>query len=138
MKNMKLIQLQKEPLRGPGSMKGVMLFLSVSLFKNEPSSSWKAEPYLAGFPMRRPWFEPRPGHVGFVADKAALVQVFSEYSGFPYQFSFHRLLHTHHLSSGAGTIGQTVADVPSRLRLTPHQETKKKKLAYGVREININ
>jgi hypothetical protein len=26
--------------------------------------------------------------------------------GFPCQFSFHRLLHTHHLSSGAGTIGQ--------------------------------
>jgi hypothetical protein len=35
-------------------------------------------------------------------------------------FSFHRLLHTHHhLSSGAGTIGQTATDVPSRLSLTP-------------------
>jgi hypothetical protein len=32
----------------------------------------------------------------------------------------------HHLSSGAGTIGELVADVPSGL--TPHQETKKKKL----------
>jgi hypothetical protein len=32
----------------------------------------------------------------------------------------------HHLSSGAGTIGQVVADVPSRLSLTPPQETKKK------------
>jgi hypothetical protein len=33
---------------------------------------------------------------------------FSEYFGFPYQSSFHRLLHNHHhhLSSGAGTIGQ--------------------------------
>jgi alpha-glucuronidase len=32
---------------------------------------------------------------------------------------FHRLLHTHHLSSGAGTIGQLVTDVPSGLSLTP-------------------
>jgi hypothetical protein len=54
---------------------------------------------------------------------------FSEYFGFPCQFSFHRLLHIHHhLSSGAGTIGQLVADVPSGLSLTPPQETKKKTL----------
>jgi hypothetical protein len=66
----------------------------------------------------------RSGHVGFVVDKVALGQVFSEYFGFPCQFSFHRLLHTHHLSSGAGTIGQVVADVPSGLSLTPPQETK--------------
>jgi hypothetical protein len=47
--------------------------------------------------------------------------------GFPCQFSFHRLLHTrHHLSSGAGTRGQTAADVPSGLSLTPPHETKKK------------
>jgi hypothetical protein len=33
--------------------------------------------------------------------------------------------HTHHhLASGAGTIGQTMADVPSGLSLTPPQETK--------------
>jgi hypothetical protein len=30
--------------------------------------------------------------------------------------------HHHHLSSRAGTIGQTVADVPSGLSLTPPQE----------------
>jgi hypothetical protein len=29
-------------------------------------------------------FEPRSGHVGFVVDKVALGQVFSEYFGFPY------------------------------------------------------
>jgi hypothetical protein len=58
--------------------------------------------------------------------KVALRQVFSEYFGFSCQFSFHRLLHTHHLSSGAGTIGQLVADAPSGLSLTPPQETKKK------------
>jgi hypothetical protein len=61
-------------------------------------------------------------------DKVALGQVFSKYFGFPCQFSFHQLLHIHHrLSSGAGTIGQLVADVPSGLRLTPHQETEKRK-----------
>jgi hypothetical protein len=48
---------------------------------------------------------------------------FSEYFGFPCQFSFHRLLHIHHHpKSGAGTIGQLVADVPSGLSLTPTQE----------------
>jgi hypothetical protein len=46
---------------------------------------------------------------------------------FPCQFSCHWLLHTrHNLLSGAGTIGQTVADVPSELNLTRPQETKKK------------
>jgi hypothetical protein len=34
-------------------------------------------------------FEPRSGHVGFVVDKVALGQVFSDYFGFPCQFSFH-------------------------------------------------
>jgi hypothetical protein len=66
--------------------------------------------------------------VGFVVDKVTLGQVFSEYFGFPCQFSFHLVLHIHHhLSSGAGTIGQLVADVASGLSLTPPQETKKKK-----------
>jgi hypothetical protein len=64
--------------------------------------------------------------VGFVVDKVALGQVFSEYFGFPCQFSFHRLLHIH-LSSGAGTIGQLLADISSGLSLSPPQETKKKK-----------
>jgi hypothetical protein len=44
----------------------------------------------------------------------ALGQVFSEYFGFPCKFSFHRLLHTHHLSSGTGTMSQLVAQVRSR------------------------
>jgi hypothetical protein len=57
--------------------------------------------------------------------KLRMAQVFAEYFGFPCQFSIHRLLHTHHLSSGAGTIGQLVAAVPSELSLTPPQETKK-------------
>jgi hypothetical protein len=52
-------------------------------------------------------FDPRSGHVGFVVDKVAVGQVFSEYFGFSCQSSFHRLLHNHHhRSSGDGTIGQ--------------------------------
>jgi hypothetical protein len=82
---------------------------------------------VAGFSPRRPVFDPRSGHVGFVVDKVALGQVFSEFFDFPCQFSFHRLLY--HLSSGAGTIGQILADVPSGLSLTQPQQTKKKKLS---------
>jgi hypothetical protein len=33
--------------------------------------------------------EPGSGQVGFVVDKVALGQVFSEYFGFPCQSSFH-------------------------------------------------
>jgi hypothetical protein len=40
-------------------------------------------------------------------DRVALGQVLSEYFGFPCQSSFHQFLHNHHhLSPGAGTIGQ--------------------------------
>jgi hypothetical protein len=60
-----------------------------------------------------------------MVDKVALGQVFSEYFGFPCQFSFHRLLHSDHVSSGTGAMGQLVADVPSRLSLTQLHETKK-------------
>jgi hypothetical protein len=56
----------------------------------------------------------------------ALGQVFSEYFGFHCQFSFDQLLHIHHLSSGAGTMGQLVADAPNALSLTPPRESKKK------------
>jgi hypothetical protein len=55
-----------------------------------------------------------------------LGHIFSEYFGLPWQFLFHRLFHIHHhLSSGASTIGQIVADVPSELCLTPLEESKK-------------
>jgi hypothetical protein len=76
--------------------------------------------------MWRPRFDPRTGHVGFVVDKVEMEQVFSKYFSFLFQLSFHQMLHTH-LSSGAGTIGQLVANIPSGLILTPPQEIKKKK-----------
>jgi hypothetical protein len=85
-----------------------------------------AQAVIPGLPPRWPGFDPRSDHVGSVVDKVAVQQVFSEYLSFPCQFSFHRLLHTHHLSSGAGTTGQLVADVASGLSLTPPQETKLK------------
>jgi hypothetical protein len=67
------------------------------------------------FPPQRPRYEPREGHMGFVVDRMALEQVLYEYFSFPCH-SFYVLLHIHHHpSSGAGTIGQTVADVPSGL-----------------------
>jgi hypothetical protein len=56
---------------------------------------------------RMPGFKHVSSHVGFVVDKVALGQVFSEYLGFSCQSSFHQFLHNHHhLSSGAGTTGQ--------------------------------
>jgi hypothetical protein len=61
--------------------------------------------------------------VGYVVDKVALEQVFSEYFGLPCQFSFHRLSV---ISPGAGTIGQIVADVPSGLSRIPPDEIKRK------------
>jgi hypothetical protein len=62
--------------------------------------------------------------VGFVVDKVGLGKVFSEYFGFFCQSLFHQLLHNHHyLSSGAGTIGQTVGAVASGLSLTPTTTT---------------
>jgi hypothetical protein len=72
-------------------------------------------------------FDPRSGHVEFVVDKVALGQIFSEYFGFPCQFSFHQLLYTHNQSSRVGTIGQLVADVPSGLSLTPKAPNKIKR-----------
>jgi hypothetical protein len=90
-------------------------------------------PYLkrlvAGFPPRRPGFDPRSDHVGLVVvDKVALGQVFSEYFGFPCQSSFHQLLHNYQLSSGAGTIGQHWPTYQVDSSLTPPKETKKKSL----------
>jgi hypothetical protein len=83
---------------------------------------------VAGFPPRRPGFDPSSGHVGFLVETVALGQVFSEHLGFPCQFSFHRVLHTHYLSSGAGTLGQILADVQSGLSLTPTPRNKRTKL----------
>jgi hypothetical protein len=94
-----------------------------------PSTNWirdsvsQLRRLVAGFQQRRQGFDRRSGHAGFVVDKVVLGHVFSEYFSFNCQFSLHRLLHTHRLSSGAGTVGQLVADVSSGLSLTPPQDT---------------
>jgi hypothetical protein len=94
------------------------------MFPPEPPLT-KISHYVYGI-LRWPGFEPRVGHVGFVLDKVALGQVFSVYFAFHCQFSFHRLLHTHHPTSGAGTIGQLVTDAPNGLSLTPPPRNLKK------------
>jgi hypothetical protein len=85
---------------------------------------------VAGFPSQRPGSEPRSHHVGFVVGNVALGQAFCLYFGFPCQFSFHRLLRIHNLSSGAGIISQLLANVPSGLTisLSLHPNKLKKKL----------
>jgi hypothetical protein len=46
--------------------------------------------------MATSWFAPGSDKVGFVVEKLASGQVFSEYFGFPCQNrSFHQLLHPH-------------------------------------------
>jgi hypothetical protein len=80
----------------------------------------KLKRLVAGFPPRRPGFEPGSGQVGFVVDKVAVEQVFSEYVGFPCQSSFHRILH---LTITRGRYNRPeVADVPSgpSLDSSPH------------------
>jgi hypothetical protein len=69
------------------------------LDSNQASQQYKSEKgrAIAQAP-RRAGFEPRSGHVGFVVDKVSLEQDFSEYFGFPCQFSCHRpLIIIHHL-----------------------------------------
>jgi hypothetical protein len=53
----------------------------------------------------RPGLAPRSVHVGFVVDKMALGQVFSESFGFPPSVSFHRCSIFTHISSGWWTMG---------------------------------
>jgi hypothetical protein len=89
-----------------------------------PGTTWLRR-LVAGFPPRWPGFLLRSWYMKFVVDKVALGQIFSEYLGFPCQFLFHLLLHTHHLSSWADARGQLLADVPSRLSLTSPQKIKK-------------
>jgi hypothetical protein len=63
--------------------------------------------------------------VEFVVNKEAPGQVFSEYFGFPFKYLFHQPLLNHHASSGAGAIGQIMADKPSGTNFTPPKGIKK-------------
>jgi hypothetical protein len=46
-------------------------------------------------PTAAAWVRVRIWQVGFVVDKVALGQVFSEYFGFPCQSLFHQICHHH-------------------------------------------
>jgi uncharacterized protein YihD (DUF1040 family) len=65
--------------------------------------------------------------VGFVVDKMALGQVFSEYFGFPCQSSFHQLLHNPLIYHLRLYNRPEVAAVPGDVKSYP---TKKKKKRY--------
>jgi hypothetical protein len=54
-----------------------------------------------------PGFYLGSGQMGFVVDKVVLGRIFSEYFGFPYQSSFHQILHHHNHPE------QSVAAVPT-------------------------
>jgi hypothetical protein len=71
-------------------------------------------------------FEPGSGQVGFMVDKVALGQVLFEYFRFPLPI-FIPPNSPSSQSPGAGTIGHSVADVPSgpSMNSTPHYTNKK-------------
>jgi hypothetical protein len=60
--------------------------------------------------------------VGFVVDKMALRQVFSEYFGFPCQSSFHQLLHNHPHPDVAAVPGD-VSPTPLKKKYMKTKET---------------
>jgi hypothetical protein len=53
-----------------------------------------------------------------MVDRVALGRFSLSTFVFPCQFSFYEMLHTY-LLSGAGTVGQLMANVPGGLSLTP-------------------
>jgi hypothetical protein len=70
-------------------------------------------------PITVTWVRAQVNSYGICGGQSDTGEGYLEYFGFLCQFSFHRLLHIHRLSSGTGKIGQLVATVPSGLSLTP-------------------
>jgi hypothetical protein len=64
--------------------------------------------------------------MGFVVDKAALGQVFSEYFGFPCQSLFHQFLHHHITTRGWHNIGGRSAEWTQLDSTTPLHYTNLK------------
>jgi hypothetical protein len=73
-----------------GDYRKLRLLVRVALQLGGPCHS-----SVAGFASQRTGSSPRLDHVEFLVEKVVLGQVFFEYLGLPYQFSFHQLLHTH-------------------------------------------
>jgi hypothetical protein len=104
----------------------LFIFISLSCVMSQN----KAAPYLkrlvAGLPPRRTGFEPGSGQVGFVVDKVALGQVFSEYFGFPCQSSFHQILHHYNHP------GRSTCRVDPVWTQPPHYANLKKCILLGM------
>jgi hypothetical protein len=64
------------------------------------------------FPTAAAWVRTQVTSCGICGGQSGTGAGFLRVLRFPLPILIHRLLHTHHLSSGAGTIGQFVADVP--------------------------
>jgi hypothetical protein len=110
----------------PCQIQGMCLKLcSSSVFLWLEGTVSKLRRLFAGFSLRRPGFDPRSSHVGFVVDKVEMEQVSFEYFGLSRQFSPHQIFHIH-LTSGADTGGQLLADVPSSV--SPHPTKLKENL----------
>jgi hypothetical protein len=62
---------------------------------NAPTGRATAQVVSRWLPTAAAWVEPGSGQEGFVVDKVALEQVFSEYFGFPCQSLFPQILHPH-------------------------------------------
>jgi hypothetical protein len=108
------------------------IFLSVTIFR---STVWPALPHIqwtisvTSGPCHSSgglFTASHRGDPGSIPSKAMwdLCRQSGTAEGFPYQPSFHQMLHTH-ISAGIGTIGLLVAYVPSGLSLTPPHELKK-------------
>jgi hypothetical protein len=95
------------------------------LLTNDTSCMGRA---IAQAVSRRLGFEPKSGHVGFVVDKVAVGQVFSEYFRFPCQFLFHRLPHIHHHLSSVADNNSSIGGRHTKWTRshTPHKKKKRK------------
>jgi hypothetical protein len=90
----------------------------------EAVSSSEAVPWLRHLSPQRPRFTPKSVNVGFVVDKVALGQVFTDFFCFLLSIAFHHISPLSHIyiyiyiSPGGRTIGLLVATV-QRHSLTP-------------------
>jgi hypothetical protein len=72
------------------------LLLEIKISKRHMLGCAIAQAASRWLPTAAARFKTGSSHVGFVVDKVALGQDFSEYFGFRCQSSFHQFLHNHH------------------------------------------
>jgi hypothetical protein len=79
-----------------GLLQGQLYLLSYCILLSYSEGRAVAQAVSRWLPTAAVRVRVRAAHVGFVVDKAALGQAFSEYFGFPQQSSFHQFLHHNH------------------------------------------